>query len=455
MAEVAQVLAGLAALRGEMERLSAEIPGVLPVRIVLPSVRPPIIQPPPRRETPPPWTPAEVLARWRTEGPALLDALSRRHINAIIAATAHPEVGPLLAREAVFVQALVSITPPRRLVPALARMYFYAFPAHEHVHVALAEQLLGDGGRYAPLWAREAAVPPAGAAAVQRLSVWLGTRIATEPWTTVIQRWGLPDSMPTGPWAEPLVKAAPMEPRQPDALARATLLLRFADDGVERRDGHALRPASLAALKRMMQIATQRPDVRMTAASLVRARVGDPFRVAEDARWVGLEEERRQLKAWIAGEVLDLLFTNLRPNNAHSHHTEPRRLFWKSYTHRVDRLWLLIDRQMAPRLEEPALRRLKDLGVVEVRWLDTTMQQAIVWMHLRNQAGQIVTVAEGNANATVRMRSGAWNPPPGTVNYSDHVVHGLLSDLHARTRRHMDGWEQRLRDDLSSFGVYP
>lgn len=455
MDELAQALAGLAVLKGEMERLSAELPGVLPVRIALPPVSPPINQPPRRKETPPPWAPDEVLRRWRAAGPALLDAPSRRHMSAIIAATAHPEVGPLLAREAVFVQGLAAVASPRQLVPALARMYFYASPAHEHVHVALAAQLKGDGADYAPLWARESTWHLAASATAPRLSVSLGAQIATEPWTTMIQRWGLPDSLPNGPWAEPVVKAAPMDTRQPDALTRATLLLRFADGGVELRDGHSLRPASLAALKRVMQVASVRPDVRMATLSLMRARVGDPFRVTDDARWRGLEEERRQIKAWIAGEVLDLLFTNLRPNNDHRHHTEPRRRFWQHYTQRVERLWLLIDRQMAHRLDEPELRRLKELGVVEVRWLDTTVQQAIVWMHLRNQAGQVITVAEGNANATVRMRSGAWEAPRGTVNYSSDVVHGDLSEVYARTRRHMDGWEQRLRDDLASFGVYP
>lgn len=89
MDELAQVLAGVAALRGEMERLAAEIPGVLPVRVRLsPPPGKPIPQPDPRTPLPPVWTPEEVLTRWREAGPALFPGLSRRELGAVFVATA-------------------------------------------------------------------------------------------------------------------------------------------------------------------------------------------------------------------------------------------------------------------------------------------------------------------------------------------------------------------------------
>lgn len=456
MAEVAQVLAGLAALRGEMERLSAEIPGVLPVRIVLPSVRPPTIQPPPRRETPPPWTPAEVLTRWRAEGPALLDALSRRHINAIIAATAHPEVGPLLAREAVFVQALVSITPPRRLVPALARMYFYAFPAHEHVHVALAEQLRGGGAGYMPTWTMGWTWRASAIEAARLGARWLADEIGAHGWEACSRKWSLPDALVGGPWAHPIVEAARVNPQAGDALARTTRLLRFADGGKELAAGYSIQPATVSAIRALVRLGHLQGHLRREIAALLTRRIGDPFRVAEDARWRGLEEEQRQVRTWLALQTIHILFTNLVPDNIPEDMTTPRRDFWERYADYVSFLGLLVDPRLRDRMRLPEVQSLINSGAVTQRWLEGGAQQAVVWLHLVGRGGQHVTCIEGNANTRWRVWPGHHMLPRGaTVAYSEisAIEHRIAG---AQSGPHLGHWQGRVEGILRNFyGIYP
>jgi len=195
---------------------------------------------------------------------------------------------------------------------------------------------------------------------------------------------------------------------------------------------------------------------RLELARLLRRRIGDVFGTVDRARWVGLEEERRIIRSWVASELLDVLFKHLVPEQDH-HQTEPRRHFWSRYTSKVERLWLLVSPKLRLRLARPDLQETLDKvgDIVELRALHGQDEQAILWMHLTGSQGT-VSVIEGNANSTCRIRKGEWKPPVGhIVDYTADIVHGPFEKARkkVRTQVHRGAWDKSVRNYLKEFGV--
>jgi len=244
----------------------------------------------------------------------------------------------------------------------------------------------------------------------------------------------------------------------------AERLLRFSDGGDEKNHRGAVTPAVREAVRQIVSLGEARASFRLSLAGLLRRRLGDVFSVVDKAIWRGLEKERTTLRRWVAGEILDILFRNLVPDNEFRHQTRARQKFWRKYTHRVERMWLLIHPDLRSRMERGSVRDLLEKvgSVVEVRTLEGQDEQAIVWMHLQANYGGTVTVIDGNANSSFRAREGALSPPhskyrgrSSPVNYSRDIVRGPFAKRHPEVaiRPHRGDWTTKVENDLNDLGV--
>lgn len=411
-------------------------------------------EPDTRQALPPTLSPAQVDAAWRADGAAWLAALGRRDLSAVAAATGDPTVGARLALDPVLLPCLLPRLRTRRRFAVLTRLYFHVYPTPHHLSAALHELRAATPTEQWPAWAARFQQGN------DRLVRGIGEAVVAEGWAAMAEALDLPDAASRGTWAEAVAERAHVT-----SVAEGERLLRYADGGREMRGPAALTPAGRHVVRKLVAYANRATAARLRIASLLRLRVADVFGIADAAAWTGLEAERKQIRRWVAAEILDVLFRHLVPNNEHAHHTEPRRAFWQRYTGRVDRLWLLIEPGMRHRLDRPDLRELLERvgDVVEIRDLEGAGEQAIVWMHLRADGGGVVTVVEGNANASCRVRFGALEPPRrrvrgglAAVRYSQDIVRGVLSTGKADfVRAHQSGWEQHLGRELRSLGVRP
>lgn len=459
-----------ASLKADMERLAVEIPGRLPVKLALrPPPGPPVDPPEPRSSPDPVWTATEVLERWVRGGLAELRALGRRYITAVIAATADPQVGPRLSRDADFVALLVQVAPQRRLLPALARMYFHAYPPPAHLHAAISAQFAGFQNRRWPRWLAEVQWTSAPAEAAERALRDLSDGVPATDWVVLARELDLPSSLPDGPWAEQIVQRAVVDERNNEALDRMLRLLTFADGGMEFRNGSRMTGATVLAIKRLVRLVHHnqalRADkgVRDDVTGLLRARVGDFFQVASEAIWLraGLDNERRILKTWRVSQIIDLVFRQLVPNNMSRHQTEERREFWSLYQNCVEAVWVFAHSALKARLETNEIHKLRRDGSLHVGLLIGANQQAVIWMLVRGLNGQLSTAIEGNANTRWRVWPGGHLPEDENVlEYSRldamEVEHRGDSGVHSQNSFYGHGvWQPRVRELLRNRGVNP
>lgn len=391
----------------------------------------------------------QVFAAWSAGGLGWLDGLGRRDLAAVALAARHPIFGPRLSAEAQFVDALLPRLRPRRRLAVLGRMWFHHFPPPPPVVRAfdLARQLVPPDAQ--PRWWRTTSDPGG-------LARHVASALRTREWEDLSADEELPDEASAPPWADVVCSFGTAT--DVDHLVR---LLRYADRGEERSSRSVLSEGGRVVVQRLVVAATGQPQHQGRVAALLRGRVGDVFGGADDAGWRGLERERGTVRSWVAGQVLDILFRHLTPaKDSEAHQTEPRRLFWRKYTHRVERLWLLVENSLRKRLLASDMRELLDRcgDMVEVRTLEGSAQRAIVWMQLRTSSGNIVTVIEGNANTTFRIRPGGHAPKSGHVHYSDQIVGDVFSSerVDVKTRTHASStWEARFAQDLRDVGVWP
>jgi hypothetical protein len=391
-------------------------------------------------------SPVEVAHGWQSRGKSWLDSLRRRDLSAVVAALGDPSVGPRLASEDAFVSALPPLLRPRQQWRALSALFFQKYLPSSALLSEVVRLKNKDPDR-APPWTDK----------VSQTRVFLASvahAIAHGGWTAAREEFALPACVTTSGWALAIVKSA-----TPTDLDQRERLLRFADDGEERQASAPLREAHVPVIKEMVAYGRENAGIRLQIASLLRRRVGEVFGVVAQASWRGLEDELRQIRMWVASEILDILFKHLVPDSEFAHHTEPRRLFWRKYTGFVDRLWLLIGPRLRQRLErgevKDLLQRVGD--VIEIRELQGQDQQAIVWIQLRSPRGE-VTVIEGNANSRCRLGTGAYEPPrAGAVHYSTHIVHGALGDQRAHTfsQPHLGDWQRKVAHALLERGIRP
>jgi hypothetical protein len=396
---------------------------------------------------PPTLSPQEVLSAWTRGKAAWLAQRGRRDLSAVVASLAAPSAGPQLARDDTFSAALLPLLRPRQQWRALTALFFQSFPPSTALSAAVHRVRHADPER-APEWSRSVGN-------LQPFLASLGQAIATHDWASVRGQWQLPESVSTSGWASAVVANALV-----GTLEELERLLLFVDGGEERVAPTPLRDAHLPLVRAMVVMGQNAPSMRLRIAALLRRRIGDVFGVADSASWRGLEAERSRVRAWVAAEILDILFKHLVPNSEYAHHTEPRRQFWGRYTGCVDRLWLLIGPRLRQRLERGEIKDLlqKVGDVIEIRELHGQDQQAIVWMQLRAAGGRVVTVIEGNANSRCRLGTGSYEPPrKAAVDYSHDIVHGPLGDhgAHTFSQAHLGDWQRKVSHALLERGIRP
>lgn len=391
-------------------------------------------------------SPAEVAAGWRAGGQAWMAALGRRDLSAVVAATRDPYIGPGFASDDHFCRALTTILRPRQLERAVSNLVLQRHPPSPTLCTALHHLRAADPERAPEWWSQ---------VLNQQLAGRLAAAITRDGWVRVREDLHLPELVSSSTWADAVVGTATST--RVDELER---LLAFVDGGEAKSPVAPLRSAHLQIVRKLVSVGLKDSTIRLRIATLLRGRIGDVFGVADAERWRELAKERLQVRAWVANQILDVLFKHLVPDLEGSHQTESRRQFWKKYTHRIERMWLIVESKLRRRLERGEVQELlAQVGdVIEVKDLSGAPEQAIVWMQLSADGGNTVTVIEGNANSSCRLRPGAHKVPAfKVVDYSNHIVHGTFDEAHSNVVRqgHHHGWESHLAWKLGNFGIRP
>lgn len=396
-------------------------------------------------EPPPGLSPEELLSRWRAGGTRWLAAADRRELRAAIVALRVEPTARTLSQDPSFIKALLPRLQGRRLVSAISFASFAVFPPPKHV-IEAARTLPPSESR--PIWWSESGWPtrPAGV-----LARWLGEAVVRGELT----RPGdldVPDLAFSGEWACSIIEK--VRPRSMEAVRRQ---LAFATGSVDTAGGVLTREVA-AAIRGGVQLAERKSALRRDMAILARERVGSPFGAEAEARWRPIADLLPKVRAWLAGEVLAIVFEHLTPPNREvAHMTRPRKLFWSRYTGSVRKMWVAVTRTISPQLEHPDLKKLKaamgnDLILCN---LEGGPDQAIVWMHLHGSRGNVVTAIEGNANTSIRIREGKYSPRRKCIHYSSDIVRGEFHECYAFVAQHdpWRNWERKATCELLTYGI--
>jgi hypothetical protein len=270
----------------------------------------------------------------------------------------------------------------------------------------------------------------------------------------------VPDAAWRTGWADAVVAE-----RAPKSMADVQAQLRFARGGTEPSVG-VLTQAIVTTLRGGIDLATTAPHSRREMARMAARHAGSPFGPDAEARWRPLGGGLRKVRQWLAGEIIKIVFQHLVPPDPNlAHMAPPRRRFWSRYTGSVRRIWVAVTPAIRPQLKHPEVVRLdetmgQDFVICD---LEGGPDQAIVWMQLDGPRGP-VTVIEGNANTSIRIRAGALSPPPlpawrrlgrhrVEVHYRSDIVHGAFADHEVWRTTHRGAWEDRTTNELLQHGI--
>lgn len=265
-----------------------------------------------------------------------------------------------------------------------------------------------------------------------------------------------------GRWEAAIATARPVR-----TAAHAEALLHFLDRG--RVAGPALvRPGAAVALRALAAAVERGERNRREVGQRLSQRVGSPFGGDASGRWTEVIDLLPKVRAWLAGEVLEVVFEHLRPEGEdRAYMLRPRKEFWKRYTSSVVRMWVAVSKSIQARraLEHREVMQVRtamgsDLQVLPLKGGD---EQALVWMHLQGTDGSITTVVEGNANTSLRIRHGAYEPKPSRVDYTADVVQGTFYKHqpgvhtlphHESGSQSEAAWENKARQILRAHNIY-
>jgi hypothetical protein len=349
--------------------------------------------------------------------------------------------GPTLAQNPLFLEALLTKLRPRQKILALSQALFSHYPPQPTTMQVLERESLPEP---VPLWWSERVSV---GSIRQQLSVAARSGNLTSPGDLHV-----PSAAWRSRWAEAIVDARP-----PVSVSEFKSLLYFAQ-GSDKARSSVLTPALTAAVKGGIAMATRQARFRREVAQLARAHVGSPFGPEAAARWRPLGDGLRKVRQWLAGEVLAIVFQHLTPTDRSlAYMVKPRRTFWSGYTGSVLRMWVAVTNSIRPQLQHPDVQRLRELmgDDLVICTLKGGPEQAVVWMQFDGRKGP-VTVIEGNANTSLRIRLGAFEPPLSRlIYYKDNITQGQFRDsLAVRLSHDQHGrWRQKARIELLQYGI--
>jgi hypothetical protein len=385
-------------------------------------------------------------AQWTTGGLGWLAATGGRTRKALARVLSDPDEGARFLDAPGLLAGLMERLRPSAQVALAARVYFSRYPAHP--------ALIGIGaGRSTsglPRW--WAGVGPALPPAEQVARHIAGAIRAGE--VRLPAALDLPRFDARGGWERAIADAAPVW-----TADHAEALLHFLDGG-EVTVPSPVGDGVAVALRALVRATERGERVRREVARALSRRVGSPFGGDAAGRWLAVRELLPKVRAWLAGEVLEVVFEHLHPNDSSAGQLKARKEFWKAYTGSVLRIWVAVSSAIKPRvLSNHQVREIRaamgqDLKVMD---LHGRTEQALVWMHLQGSDGQVVTVVEGNANTTLRMRLGAYSPTFHYVDYRQEVTQGPFDTVKdgALCITHQGDWSSTARRYLRDHQIAP
>jgi hypothetical protein len=398
------------------------------------------------RTTLPLMTPTEVLEKWKRDGAPWIKTCSRLHLRAVVAAARDMFVGPALLTDGTLWMPLKNRLRDRQADQVLNAGFFVA-GAPRWTELAIRHRARVAPDQVPGWWVNPG--PEAGPLASE---VALGA--STRAFVEVLEQMGLPDTLPDS-FLVTVVRAS-----QATHAADIASLCSFLDRGMEMGNRAVIFDSTREWVRRATQVGIRFPGERLAIAELLRGRIGDLAIGRDDARWLGLEDERRIVRTWLVGEVFRVLFSHLVPEGDHRHQTEPRRRFWSKYDESVEKIWLLVCDDHRARLDgDEALAKLKVHGLLEVLRFTGQSEQDALWMQLRSSRGESVTILEGNANMPIRVQAGAVPPPlpprPSAAVVEYQHARALFPEFdEPRPITHRGDWQSRASNVLADLSIY-
>lgn len=400
---------------------------------------PPVPECPPKRV----WT------EWKADGPVWLAGASRRQVRAALVALSDDTVGPRLATDARFLSGLTLRLRARQQQRALTTALFRVYPPAPAVLAAL--PTAKDDSEAPPWWSSRDSMP----SMLQVLSNAVAAGELRQPGDL-----GVPEVAWRTGWAEAIISA-----RGPKSMEDVRATLAFAWAGQTVTVG-VLNAARTQAIAGGIEHALKNRSCRREMARLAASHVGTPFGPDAEARWRPLGDGLKRVRQWLAGEIIKIVFQHLKPPDPDlAHMARPRREYWSQYTGSVRRIWVVVTRAIRPQLSHPDVVRLDDTMGDDfvVCDLEGGPEQAVVWMQLDGPRGP-VTVIEGNANTSIRIREGAFEPKPPPrrwrlhsrrvqVDYTYDIVRGAFTKSKAWVRPHLGQWQDRVTNQLLQHGI--
>ncbi len=366
-----------------------------------PPVPPPPPPPPPPLPPPPPgYDCATVTRAWRTRGTDWLDSIPPRHLSRLVRELSCTCQGTRLAdvdglANAVFSRLLAKLRAPRALEEAGAFWFLYDPPrAAWGVELTRLAATVEEPQR--PAWMRGAWQRLEQLAGdVARAMLAEGPRVAS-------QTRGLPPTVLEGPWVDRLVSHA-----APTDLASATNLLALADRGETTLAKRVVTPAVRVAVKAIVALGEREEGLRNALIKPIQQRIGDVFGATADADWRGLELELARVRGWLAREVFQIVFRYLVPKEG-VHTFESRRAWWSSQDlASLSNIAVYVEGGRTRLLSLPEVREAVHRwpGTIRVGYLESVSAHAVVLLQFEGAYGP-VTLLEGNANTSIRIRQG-------------------------------------------------
>lgn len=391
----------------------------------------------------PAMTPAEILAAWLKGGAAWLAAAERSVARSAAGAAQDLNVGPVLLIAPRFWEILQNLLRSRQrdaVINAALFLIKEAWPREE------ARRRATEAPAECPNWWTTLAADRTA------LARNLGRAAGEISWTEAIEQHGLPaDSIPDD-FLEMVASHLSLL-----SVEAGRTALRFLDRGQTLGAKAAITAPIRVWVQKMVKRGKEVPEGRLQIAALLRERIGDIVSPDAAARWHGLEPERKELRSWLVGEILRLLFSVLLPNGYGRHQTAERERFWTRYDHAVEKVWLLVCKAHKNRLQDPAFDRLQKLGILEIREFTGYAEQDGIWMLLRSRSGQLISIFEGNANTTLRIAS--FDIQPSVEHYVidyEWIKYRSFKESNSKVwlKPHLSGWEYKVQEHLAMLDLH-